>query len=187
MPQAHAKAVWCLARANEPPCVLSTRELLILAQLGRLRADDLLWRSGSNAKQSIRAMLGARKPSPARPPLAAMRLPPAVAPMPAPTQKDIEASVIAPASGAEERGQGRNWALAGAITGMAIVVSLAGAGAAIFLQSQPAEPETSIATPMEGPTVEPAATSDPPPPVTTDEVAVRKVKVLEITAPPPGH
>ncbi len=184
MPQAHSKDVWCLARANEPPCVLSTRELLILAQLGRLRADDLVWRSGSSAKRSIRSMLGSEKPSAARPTLAGLQ-PTAAASAP----EDIEASLIASASGAEEHGRHRKWALAGAITGVAIVVSLAAVGAAVFLQSQPAEPQKPITTRLEAQSAEPVAANDPtptPPPVTTDEVAVRKVKVLDIPPPPPG-
>ena len=194
MPQAHDKAVWCLARANEPPCALSSRELLILAKLGRLRGDDLVWRSGSNAKQTIQALLGAGKPSPVRPMLAGMRLPPAniapIAPAPAPAPEDsgdIDASFIASVSGAEEHGRGRKWALAGAMTGVAIVVSLAAAGTAVFLRSQPADPPKPIATRLVPQDAWPEAAAEPAasqPPVTTDEVAVRKVKVLEIPAPP---
>ncbi len=197
MPQAHDKAVWCLARANEPPYALSSRELLILAKLGQLRGDDLVWRSGSNAKQSIRALLGTRKPSPVRPMLAGMRLPPAnvtpTAPTPAPAPEDsgdIDANRISSASGAEAHGGGRKWALAGAMTGVAIVVSLAAAGTAIFLQSQPADPPKPIATRLLPQDAEPAAAGEPTSsqsPVTTDEVAVRKVKVLEIAPPPAGH
>jgi hypothetical protein len=185
--------MWCLARANEPPCALSSRELLILAKLGQLRADDLVWRSGTNAKQTIRALLGAGKPSPARPMLNGMRLPPAnfapIVPAPAPAREDagdIDASLIAAASGAEQHGRGRNWALAGALAGVAIVaVSFAAVGAVVFLQ--PADPPKPIATRLMPQDAEPEAAGDaaqPQPPVTTDEVAVRKVKVLEIPPPP---
>jgi hypothetical protein len=44
--QVHAKPVWHLSRGGEQPCLLSDRELLLLAELGHLRATDLLWRHG---------------------------------------------------------------------------------------------------------------------------------------------
>ena len=208
MPQAQGKHVWCLARANEPPCVLSSRELLILAELGHLRADDLIWRSGSNAKRSIRSLLAAQKASPApNKPLPAYQ---ATAPAPVPAQEaSIEASQVAPVTGTEAHRPHRKWANGRTLAGLAgAAVVLAALGVAAFLQSQPVEPSKPIATRLEPQSAEPAAAASQPaapqPPVATDkvatgdatppqpsiaadEVAVRKVKVLEIPAPPPGE
>jgi hypothetical protein len=197
MPQAHTKAVWCLARANQPPCVLSTRELLLLAELGHLRADDVLWRSGSNAKQPIRALLGAQRPTPKpsrpaspEPPLASGALPafPEDA-VPAETEP-----TAAPVS--HPQGKRSTWAVAGAVAAAAIAAGLLGAGGAVvFLQWKGPEARTAIMIHTEAPSAQPArvgpvAASDPAPPqdsAAMEEVAVRKVKVLEIPPPPPGQ
>ena len=58
MAQAHSKRVWHLSRRDERPCVLSDQELLLLAELGHLRADDLLWRPGFDGYRAVRSLLG---------------------------------------------------------------------------------------------------------------------------------
>lgn len=58
MGQAHPKPVWHLTRKDERPCVLSDQELLLLAELGHLRADDLLWRPGFDGRRTVRSLLG---------------------------------------------------------------------------------------------------------------------------------
>jgi hypothetical protein len=58
MAQAHPKPVWHLSRGDEAPCVLSDQELLLLAELGHLRADDLLWRPGFDGWRTVRSLLG---------------------------------------------------------------------------------------------------------------------------------
>jgi hypothetical protein len=56
--QAHPKPVWHLSRRDERPCTLSNRELLLLAKLGHLRADDLLWRPDFDGWRTVRSLLG---------------------------------------------------------------------------------------------------------------------------------
>ena len=58
MGQAHSKPVWHLTRRDERPCVLSNQELLLLAKLGHLRADDLLWRTDFDGWKTVRSLLG---------------------------------------------------------------------------------------------------------------------------------
>jgi hypothetical protein len=58
MGQAHSKPVWHLTRRDERPCVLSNQELLLLAKLGHLRADDLLWRPDFDGWKTVRSLLG---------------------------------------------------------------------------------------------------------------------------------
>jgi hypothetical protein len=58
MGQAHLKPVWHLSRRDERPCVLSNQELLLLAKLGHLRADDLLWRPDFDGWKTVRSLLG---------------------------------------------------------------------------------------------------------------------------------
>ena len=58
MGQAHPKPVWHLSRRDERPCVLSNQELLLLAKLGHLRADDLLWRPDFDGWKTVRSLLG---------------------------------------------------------------------------------------------------------------------------------
>lgn len=49
---------WYLARGNERYGPLTDRELLLLAERGDLRSDDLLWRSGFNSWKSVHAASG---------------------------------------------------------------------------------------------------------------------------------
>ena len=58
MAQVDPKRVWHLSRRDEPPCVVSDRELLLLAELGHLRADDMLWRSDFDGYRTVRSLLG---------------------------------------------------------------------------------------------------------------------------------
>src|SRR5215210_946740 len=58
MGQAHPKPVWHFSRRGEPPCVLSNQELLLLAEFGHLRGDDLLWRRDFEGWKTIRSFLG---------------------------------------------------------------------------------------------------------------------------------
>jgi hypothetical protein len=192
VPQAHDEAMWCLARANEPPCVLSTRELLIVAQLGYLRADDRLWRPGSTAARSIRSMLDRPPSSPALAPSAGMEQPAGGSGRPS-ASDDLcsDASATASALGADERRELRSRASVRTLAGVAIgAVLLAAIAVAAFLQSGAAVTGTAGATQVDADSADPVAAAGQTPAslVTTDEVAVRKVKVLTIAAPPPpGH
>jgi hypothetical protein len=56
--QVDSKRVWHLSRRDEQPCVVSDRELLLLAELGHLRADDMLWRSDFDGYRTVRSLLG---------------------------------------------------------------------------------------------------------------------------------
>ena len=58
MAQANPKRVWHLSRRDEPPCVVSDRELLLLAKLGHLRADDMLWGPDFDGYRPVRSLLG---------------------------------------------------------------------------------------------------------------------------------
>jgi hypothetical protein len=58
MGRARPRPVWHLTRGDERPCVLSDQELLLLAELGHLRADDLLWRPGFDGRRTVRSLLG---------------------------------------------------------------------------------------------------------------------------------
>jgi len=58
MAQANPKRVWHLSRRDEPPCVVSDQELLLLAELGHLRADDMLWRPDFDSYRTVRSLLG---------------------------------------------------------------------------------------------------------------------------------
>jgi len=58
MAQANPKRVWHLSRRDEPPCVVSDQELLLLAELGHLRADDMLWRPDFDGYKTVRSLLG---------------------------------------------------------------------------------------------------------------------------------
>jgi hypothetical protein len=58
MAQANPKRVWHLSRRDEPPCVVSDKELLLLAELGHLRADDMLWRPDFDGYRTVRSLLG---------------------------------------------------------------------------------------------------------------------------------
>jgi hypothetical protein len=58
MVQAHPKSVWHLTRGGEGPCAVSDQELLLLAELGHLRADDLLGRPGFGGQRTVRSLLG---------------------------------------------------------------------------------------------------------------------------------
>ncbi len=58
MAQANPKRVWHLSRRDEPPCVVSDQELLLLAKLGHLRADDMLWGPDFNGYRPVRSLLG---------------------------------------------------------------------------------------------------------------------------------
>jgi hypothetical protein len=64
MAKAHPKPVWRFSRGNEPICVLSNQELLFLAELGHLRADDLLWRPDFDDWRTVRSLLGHASPLP---------------------------------------------------------------------------------------------------------------------------
>jgi hypothetical protein len=58
MAQAPPKPVWHLLRTGERPCVVSDQELLVLAELGHLRADDSLWRPDFHGYRTVRSLLG---------------------------------------------------------------------------------------------------------------------------------
>jgi hypothetical protein len=58
MAQAPPKRVWHLLRSGERPCVVSDQELLVLAELGHLRADDSLWRPDFHGYRTVRSLLG---------------------------------------------------------------------------------------------------------------------------------
>jgi hypothetical protein len=58
MAQANPKRVWHLSRQDEPPCVVSDQELLLLAKLGHLRADDMLWGPDFDGYRPVRSLLG---------------------------------------------------------------------------------------------------------------------------------
>jgi hypothetical protein len=58
MTQAHLKPVWQISRGDERPCLLSDRELLMLAELGHLQANDLLWRSRFEGWRTVRSLMG---------------------------------------------------------------------------------------------------------------------------------
>ena len=58
MAQANPKRVWHLSRRDEPPCVVSDQELLLLAKLGHLRADDMLWGPDFDGYRPVRSLLG---------------------------------------------------------------------------------------------------------------------------------
>jgi hypothetical protein len=58
MGQAHPKPIWHLSRRDERPCALSNQELLLLAELGHLRADDLLWTPDFDGWRTVRSLLG---------------------------------------------------------------------------------------------------------------------------------
>jgi hypothetical protein len=58
MTQAHLKPVWQISRGDERPCLLSDRELLTLAELGHLQANDLLWRPGFEGWRTVRSLMG---------------------------------------------------------------------------------------------------------------------------------
>ena len=64
MAKAHPQPVWYLSRGNERICVLSNQELLFLAELGHLRADDLVWRSDFDDWIAVRSLLGHASPLP---------------------------------------------------------------------------------------------------------------------------
>jgi hypothetical protein len=49
---------WHLLRTGERPCVVSDQELLVLAGLGHLRADDSLWRPDFHGYRTVRSLLG---------------------------------------------------------------------------------------------------------------------------------
>ena len=65
MAQAPPKPVWHLLRTGERPCVVSDQELLVLAELGHLRADDLLWRPDFHVYRTVRSLLGHGRVAPA--------------------------------------------------------------------------------------------------------------------------
>ena len=56
--QAPPQRVWHLLRKDERPCVVSEQELLVLAELGHLRADDSLWRPDFHGYRTVRSLLG---------------------------------------------------------------------------------------------------------------------------------
>ncbi len=56
--QANPKRVWHLSRRDESPCVVSDQELLLLAKLGHLRADDMLWGPDFDGYRPVRSLLG---------------------------------------------------------------------------------------------------------------------------------
>jgi hypothetical protein len=58
MAQAPPKRVWHLSRTGERPCVISDQELLVLAELGHLRADDSLWGPDFHGYRTVRSLLG---------------------------------------------------------------------------------------------------------------------------------
>jgi hypothetical protein len=58
MAQAIPERVWHLSRRDERPCVVSDKELLLLAELGHLRADDMLWRPDFDGYRTVRSLLG---------------------------------------------------------------------------------------------------------------------------------
>jgi hypothetical protein len=58
MAQAHLEAIWHLSRGEQHYALISDRELRLLAKLGRLHADDLLWRPGFHGWKRARFVPG---------------------------------------------------------------------------------------------------------------------------------
>jgi hypothetical protein len=55
---------WHLSRGNEKHGPISDRELLLLAELGQLRDDDLLWRPGFDGWRTANSLPGVLNPPP---------------------------------------------------------------------------------------------------------------------------
>jgi hypothetical protein len=204
MAQANPKRVWHLSRRDEPPCVVSDQELLLLAELGHLRADDMLWRPDFNGYRTVRSFLGN---------------------IPAPEQIRVEAAP--PSPGAVETTElytmpttalgstKRRINLVGAVGLVVAVVLLAGLGLAAnrFLATapEPATQDAAVTEPIPAPPKPQSASIEstsnlarqPPQPETanavspagsarqaeqqqedgTADVIVRTVKVVDIDPP----
>ena len=62
MAQARLEAVWHLSRGKQRYALISDRELRLLAELGRVHADDLLWRPGFHGWKTARSVPGLLTP-----------------------------------------------------------------------------------------------------------------------------
>ena len=127
MAQAPPKRVWHLLRAGERPCVVSDQELLVLAELGQLRADNLLWRPHFHGYRTVRSLLGHGTVAPETT---------------APAQKLRSATL---------GGANRHIKLVG-VVGLLIVVALVGVlglamHSSLAIESQPAIQSTAFAEP----------------------------------------
>jgi hypothetical protein len=150
MAQAPPKRVWHLSRTGERPCVVSDQELLVLAELGRLRADDSLWRPDFHGYRTVRSLLGHGTVAPA-PSLILLserskriNVPDFLGPVEttAPAQKLRSATL---------GGENRHIKLVG-VVGLLIVVALVGVlglamHSSLAIESQPAIQSTAFAEP----------------------------------------
>jgi hypothetical protein len=172
MAQANPKRVWHLSRQDEPPCVVSDKELLLLAELGHLRADDMLWRPDFDDYKTVRSLLGN---------------------MPAPNQIRVEATP--PSPGAVETTElytmpttelgrtKRRINLFGAVGLLVAVVLLAGLGLAAYrflaTDPEPAAQDAAVTEPIPAPSKPQSASIDststpvqqPPQPETANAVS----------------
>jgi len=205
MAQANPKRVWHLSRRDELPCVVSDQELLLLAELGHLRADDMLWRPDFDGYRTVRSLLGN---------------------IPAPEQIRVEATP--PSPGAVETTElytmpttelgrtKRRINLVGAVGLLVAVVLLAGLRLAAYrflaTDPEPATQDAAVTEPIAAPPKPQSASADstpipvqqPPQPETanaaspagsarqaeqqqqddgTADVIVRTVKVVDIDPP----
>jgi len=154
MAQANPKRVWHLSRRDEPPCVVSDKELLLLAELGHLRADDMLWRPDFDGYRTVRSLLGN---------------------IPAPKQIRVEATP--PSPGAVETTElytmpttalgrtKRRINLVGAVGLLVAVVLLAGLGLAAYrflaTDPEPATQDAAVTEPIPAPLKSQSASIDP--------------------------
>jgi hypothetical protein len=202
MAQAIPERVWHLSRRDERPCVVSDRELLVLAELGHLRADDMLWRPDFDGYRSVRSLLGDMSvPRQAR---AAAATPPGA----------VETTTL-PTMPTTTLGSAKRRINMAGVLGLLIAVALVGAGVVIyqFLATDPQPPtqNTALGEPPSAPAEAPspagetAAVEPPQPnpePATAtaasaastafarpkhDGVIVRTVKVVDIPAPEPSN
>lgn len=205
MAQANPKRVWHLSRRDEPPCVVSNQELLLLAELGHLRADDMLWRPDFDGYRTVGSLLGD---------------------VPAPKQIRVEATPLSP--GAVETttlytmptttlgSAKRRLNLVGTVGLLVAVALLAGLGLAAYrflaTNPEPATQDAAVTEPIPAPLKPQSASTDststpvqqPPQPETANagspagsarqaeqpqqedgkaDVIVRTVKVVDIDPP----
>jgi hypothetical protein len=64
MTKAHPKTVWHLSRGDEQHALISERELRLLAELGKLQPNDLLWKPGFDGWRTVHSVPGILTPPP---------------------------------------------------------------------------------------------------------------------------
>lgn len=62
MTKAHPKTVWHLSRGDEQHALISERELRLLAELGKLQPNDLLWKPGFDGWRTVHSVPGILNP-----------------------------------------------------------------------------------------------------------------------------